>query len=629
FAKPWLGIIELIALIAVALVIIFSAKSINKKRQEMLDNVSTNLNFSQGNASGDFPLPVAVCSMSGDVKWFNDRFKEVIGKNSSSINELSEMFDEVNAQEILKSSLTGISTKLSGKYFDIYSHKSVMNDEDVITMYFVETTKYRQILNKFVNTRPVIAIMTIDNINEIKQNYKDSDCAAIRNGIEKLVEDWVSVYQCFVSKINYNNFYVVCDKSSLDDMVERKFDILDKVRDYDYEGKYVGATLAIGAGLGKDYAECEKNAKLSLDMAFGRGGDQAVIKNNNEYKFFGGISKSVDNSSKVKSRIIASTLSELIQGCENVFVMGHRFPDFDAIGSALGVSFLAKFFGKDAYIVLDEGKNMAKPLIDRAKAEGFEDVFISHEKAISKFSKSKKNLLVVVDTHIKDFVECQELLDLSRTTVVIDHHRKAVNFIDDTVIFFHDPSASSASEMVTEVIEYTPAVSKTGSFIADALFAGIMLDTKHFILRADSDTFEAAAYLKENGADAVRVKKLFANDFETYQYKNKIINSAMQYKNCAVAIADFQCENLRLVCAQAADELLSINNIDASFVVFRSGDVVCVSARSYGAVNVQIVMEYMNGGGHQTMAATQIKSASVENVRDEVYRSIEKYYESK
>lgn len=628
FVKPLLAVIELVAVIGVVLVSYFSFSKIKKKKTIMLQQVSTNLNFSEGNASGDFPLPVAVCSMNGNVRWFNDRFESAIGSHSSDLKDFAEMFNEIGAEKFINASASGVSIEFDGKHFDTFSHKSIMDGEDAVTIYFIETTKYMKIVDKFVNTRPAIAIMTIDNMAEIKQDYKESDCSAIRNGIEKQIEDWVSDYSCFISKVNYNNFYIVCDKSSLDDMVNRKFDILDKVRNYTYDGKYVGATLAIGVGTGTDYSECEKNAKLSLDMAFGRGGDQAVVRTNDNYHFFGGVSKSVDNSSKVKSRVVATALAEVIQSCDSVYIMGHRYPDFDAIGSALGVAAIAKCFGKDVYIATDVEKTMAKPLIERAKKDGF-DCFMPIEKAVSKFGKSKKNLLVVVDTHIKSFVESPELLEKAEMKVVIDHHRKAVNFIDQTHIFFHDPSASSTAEMVTELVEYTPAVSKIGSFISDSLLSGIMLDTKNFIIRANADTFSAAAFLKEQGADAVRVKKLFANDFAIYQQKNKIMESAMQYKNCAVAIADFKSDDIRLVSAQAADELLAISGIDAAFVIFRSGDSVCVSARSYGVVNVQVVMEYMNGGGHQTMAAVQVRNSTIEQIRDEVYKCIEQYNANK
>jgi c-di-AMP phosphodiesterase-like protein len=307
--------------------------------------------------------------------------------------------------------------------------------------------------------------------------------------------------------------------------------------------------------------------------------------------------------------------------------MGHKFPDFDAVGAAIGVVKIAESLGKKAYIATNKSQTMAKPLIEAAGKQGLEDVFIPLEEARSGITQSKKNLLVVVDTHITGLVEDTQLLEKAGMVVVIDHHRKAVDYIKDSVIFFHDPSASSASEMVAELSEYIPTVTQLGSFTADALMAGIMLDTKNFILRVGSKTFEAAAYLKTQGAETVRVKKLFANDIENYHIRNKIISGARKYQNCAIALNDEPTSEIRMISAQAADELLNISGVDASFVIFKMDNVICVSARSFGAVNVQVIMEYLGGGGHQTMAAAQLKDSDIETVTADVMHSIERYNE--
>lgn len=623
----WLAIIELLAVIAVAVYMVVNYDLMSARKQKMITHLSTDLEQYVRNISDSFPMPIIICSPNGRIEWFNDRFEEAMGSNSSGYGELSSVFENVGADTLLDASVNGVVIDCDDKSFNVFSHRAEIGESEYIVMYLVDITKYRRIANDYFRCRPALAIMTIDNMTEIQQDHRESDCAAIRNGVVKNIETWLSKYPCLVSRISDNSFYVVAEKQNIDDMISRKFDILDKIRSYTYDGKYVGVTLSVGVGTGSDIAECEKNAKLSLDMALGRGGDQVVIKNKDKYEFFGGVSKSVETGSKVKSRVVASALSELIQGCDNVYVMGHRFPDFDAIGSAFGVVCIAKKLGKNAFLVTDKDKTMAKPLIDRAETE-FPDVVISTENAKSEFAKNKKNLLIVVDTHIKNFVECPELLAMSKMTIVIDHHRKAVDYIDDAVIFFHDPSASSASEMVAELIEYIPAVDETGSFVADALLSGIMLDTKNFILRVGADTFEAAASLKELGADPVRVKRLFANDLDDYHERNKIVASAKKYRNCAIAVADDNIEDIRLVSAQAADELLNISGVDASFVIFGMNDQICVSARSFGAVNVQVIMEYMNGGGHQTMAAVQIKNSTVAKVTEQVMRSIDRYNES-
>ncbi len=623
----WLAIVELIADIAVVVYLILNYDLMSIRKQKMITHISSNLEQYVKNISDGFPLPIIICSSDGKIEGFNDRFEEAMGPHSSGYGELSSVFENVGIDSILDASVNGVVIDCDERSFNVFSHRAKVGESEYIVMYLVDITKYRHIANDYFRCRPALAIMTIDNMSEIQQDHRESDCAAIRNGVEKNIETWLSKYPCLISKISDNSFYVVAEKQDIDDMISRKFDILDKIRNYTYDGKYVGVTLSVGVGTGADVAECEKNAKLSLDMALGRGGDQVVIKNKDKYDFFGGVSKSVDTGSKVKSRVVASALAELIQGCENVYVMGHRFPDLDAIGSAFGVVCIAKKLGKNAFLVTDKEKTMAKPLVERAETE-LPGVVVSTETAKLEFAKSKKNLLIVVDTHIKSFVESPDLLSMSKMTIVIDHHRKAVDYIDDAVIFFHDPSASSASELVTELIEYIPAVDETGSFVADALLSGIMLDTKNFILRVGVGTFEAAAKLKDFGADPIRVKKLFSNDIESYHERNRIVDSARKYKNCAIAVADVESKDIRLISAQAADELLTISGVDASFVIFTLGDAVCVSARSFGAVNVQVIMEYMNGGGHQTMAAVQVKNSTVAEVTERVMHCIDRYNSS-
>ncbi len=627
FGSVWLAVIELIADIAVMVYLVVNYDLMSIRKQKLITHISSNLEQYVKNISDSFPLPIIICSPSGKIEWFNDRFEETMGSHSSGYGELNSVFENVGTDTLLDASVNGVVIDCDDKSFNVFSHRAQIGEGEYIVMYLVDISKYRSIARDYFRCRPALAIMTIDNMSEIQQDHRESDCSAIRNGVEKNIETWLSKYPCLISKVSDKSFYVVAEKQNIDDMISRKFDILDKIRNYTYDGKYVGVTLSVGVGTGANIAECEKNAKLSLDMALGRGGDQVVIKNKDKYEFFGGVSKSVETGSKVKSRVVASALSELIQGCENVYVMGHRFPDFDAIGSAFGVVCIAKKLGKNAFLVTDREKAMAKSLLERAESE-FPGVVVSTETAKLDFARNKKNLLVVVDTHIKNFVESPDLLSMSKMTIVIDHHRKAVDYIDDAVIFFHDPSASSASELVTELIEYIPAVDETGSFVADALLSGIMLDTKNFILRVGVGTFEAAARLKDLGADPIRVKKLFSNDIESYHERNKIIDSARKYKNCAIAVADSDSANIRLIGAQAADELLSISGVDASFVIFTLGDTVCVSARSFGAVNVQVIMEYMNGGGHQTMAAVQIKKSTVAEVTEQVMRSIDRYNES-
>ena len=331
----WLAIVELIADIAVVVYLILNYDLMSIRKQKMITHISSNLEQYVKNISDGFPLPIIICSSDGKIEWFNDRFEEAMGPHSSGYGELSSVFENVGIDSILDASVNGVVIDCDERSFNVFSHRAKVGESEYIVMYLVDITKYRHIANDYFRCRPALAIMTIDNMSEIQQDHRESDCAAIRNGVEKNIETWLSKYPCLISKISDNSFYVVAEKQDIDDMISRKFDILDKIRNYTYDGKYVGVTLSVGVGTGAEVAECEKNAKLSLDMALGRGGDQVVIKNKDKYDFFGGVSKSVDTGSKVKSRVVASALAELIQGCENVYVMGHRFPDFDAIGDII------------------------------------------------------------------------------------------------------------------------------------------------------------------------------------------------------------------------------------------------------------------------------------------------------
>lgn len=626
FGNKWLALAELVLIVAVCVAVFICMRSMRKAKTNVLSQITEQLSVADENSAEKFPMPMAVCGMGGELIWYNSLFQDEVLGGTVTKSEMKGFFEDIGIDAILNAGASGMPIDYGDKNFTVFAHKIKKDGEDVAAMYLLETTKFHIIAQEYVKSRPSLIIMTIDNEYELQQDYRESDCSAIKNGVEKLIETWLSDYPCFISKVSDEKFYIVAEKRNTDDMISRRFDILDMVRDYTYDEKYVGVTLSIGVGFGASYSECERNAKLSLDMALGRGGDQAVVKSKDNYSFFGGVSKSVENTNKVKSRTVASALTELIRGCDSVYIMGHRFPDFDATGSAYGVACIARSLGKPAYIATDISSSMAKNLIVRGEIEGFANCVIPVEQA-KQDMQNGKNLLVVVDTHIRNFVESPDLLALSDMTVVIDHHRKAVDYINNAVIFFHDPSASSTAEMVTELAEYTPATTRLGSFVADGLLSGIMLDTKNFVLRASSRTFEAAAFLKRQGADAVRAKQLFSSDIDSYHERNAVISNAEKYKNCVIAVATENIGNMRMICSQAADELLNISGVDASFVIFKAGDSICVSARSFGNVNVQVIMEYMNGGGHQTMAATQIKDSSIEAVTHWLTESIDKYNE--
>lgn len=362
-------------------------------------------------------------------------------------------------------------------------------------------------------------------------------------------------------------------------------------------------------------------------MCLGRGGDQAAVKTKNGYDFYGGVSKGVEKRNRVKSRIVANAITELIDTCDNIIVMGHRFADLDCLGSAIGLARAISLMGKPAVIALNRSRNLATPLYDRMVENGFADLFVEPEQALQMVGR--KTLLIITDTHVKHVLESPGVYEASKNVVVIDHHRRMVDYIDNAVIFYHEPFASSASEMVSELIQYFSSTGKIGRLEAEALLAGIMLDTKNFAMKTGVRTFEAAAYLRRLGADTVEVRKMFASSMEDYQNRTKVVSEAEIYHNCAIAVCNGTIADVKIVAAQAADELLSISNVDASFVMCDANDEVSISGRSMGAVNVQLILEQLGGGGHLTMAGAQLKNIPLEDAKHQLLEAIDQYYAQK
>jgi c-di-AMP phosphodiesterase-like protein len=441
-----------------------------------------------------------------------------------------------------------------------------------------------------------------------------------------MTESWFSDYGVF-RKLGNGRFICVSAEDDLKKMLEKKFDLLEQVRSYSYGDKVVGLTLSIGVGRGEKTGEAESSAIQALDMALGRGGDQVAVRNTDEtYTFFGGVSGGVEKRTRVRSRVMASALAELIRNAGNVLVMGHKFSDLDALGSAVGVLKICQDLGTDARIVVSKKTSLALPLIEHLTENNMDGYLISPDYAEQLIDG--KTLLIIVDTLRADFVDSPAVYEKAKQVVVIDHHRKTVDYIQNAVLFYHEPRASSASEMVAELMQYTSKVKPT-PVVANALLAGITLDTKNFVLRTSTRTFEAAAYLRTNGADTVTVKQFFNNTLENQKLRGKIVLSAYEHSNCAIAVADIQSKDIRLISAQAADELLTINNVDASFVLFMTEDTVNISARSLGNINVQVIMEQFGGGGHQTMAACQVENSDIDTVRNILEEKIDEYLSEK
>ena len=485
------------------------------------------------------------------------------------------------------------------------------------TVLWEDRTELEKLRDTYRRTRPCVVLLVIDNYEDMIQSIKESDRLAAGVSIEKLMESFVANTGGILRRLKNDRFIAVLEDQYMQQIVAEKFAILDAARQILMGGRD-SVTLSIGVGQGGDtLQECEQLAQQSLEMALGRGGDQAALKKKNEdFEFFGGKSQGIEKKSRVKTRAAARMIREQIQSSRKVFLMGHRYGDLDSIGGCCGLAGAIRIMDKPVRVVCDPKKNLSQQLIALVKEEVGASLFLTPEQAVDAITDD--TLLIIVDTNNKDIIESPELYQRAKRVVVIDHHRQSVNFIDNAAPFYHEPFASSACEMITELLQYFQLTSDLDPALAECLLAGIMLDTKNFVMRTGVRTFEAAAYLRKLKADTIRVKGLFSGSIDAYRSRTEIVSAAEIFGRYAIALVPENTPDVRIVASQAADELLNITGVDASFTICKvkgKEEEVNISARSYGDVNVQVIMEKLGGGGHQSMAATQIPGITQEEAK--------------
>ncbi len=492
-------------------------------------------------------------------------------------------------------------------------------------LYFTDLTELYQVRDEYIRSRPVVSIILVDNYEELTRNLTEGAISALDAQINNAITSWTESYHGLLRRLEKNRFLFVFEKRDLKRAIEDKFSILEDIHQITNPSG-LATSLSFGLGVeGETFEEAYEFAALSIEMALSRGGDQAVIKDRINFNFYGGRNKEADHRSKVRSRVTANSLMELIGQSSQVFIMGHKNADLDAVGAAMGISCLCRKKGKQAYIVLDQEQNVAERLVEEIRqTPEYREVFISGQDAL--LLSDNRSMLVVVDTNRPDQVECKPLLEAVPRVCVIDHHRRAADYIKPVVVNLHEPYASSAAELVTELLQYAVEKKDVLPIEAKALMAGIFLDTKSFNVRTGARTFEAAAFLRQVGADTVEVKKLLQNDFQDTMAKYQIIKAARLYRQ-ELAIAALNSGTSRTLAAQAADELLNISGITASFVLYPDGDQVFVSARSIGDANVQMILEPLGGGGNTATAGAQIRGSTVKEVLDSLVNSIDQFYE--
>lgn len=592
-----------VSVLVLALVLVLSLRFSNYIRG-IVRNTAEHTDGIDSEYLEKYKFPVAVSGEKGDIVWCNARFrKSICGGRSPEGDNINAYLPGFSVQDITDGD--GVDIAIDGREFTVYA---VSNGGGAVC-HFIDNTDYKQTAREFHENLPCVALITFDNAEDF---FTDSDesYSNVAISVEANLQSWAIDYNALYKQLGNNRYMIIFRDADVEKMIAQKFPVLKNVRSIS-SNRHI-ATISVGLSRGcKLVRDSEMNARKALEMALGRGGDQVAIIRDGSYEFFGGTAAATEKVSKVRMRVIANAISRAVGDADKVYVMGHRFSDLDCVGAAIGMQcIMEKSFKRYSKVVINRDTTMARPLIDYADERMESNIFITPEEAIR--GLTAKTLLVIVDTHLKTSLESPELYEKCKKVVVIDHHRKAVNYINNALVFCHEPSASSACEMCCEIISYLDDKA-LGYIQADAMLSGIMLDTKNFVLKTGVRTFEAAAYLRRKGANTLTVKEMFSGSIETYREKVDIVCNSKIYNGCAISTTERTDADMRLAAAQAADEMLTLTGVTASFVVFPDEERINISARSYGRVNVQVIMEKMGGGGHQTMAATQLYDTTMQD----------------
>lgn len=630
FSIP-LAVVELAVVLALS---VYSRQHSNRCRREIaryLENVTGTVDTATKDTMANSPLPMIIFRPeSDDIIWTNDRFLQLTGEREHLFDaKLSALIPGFDSRWLMEGkNECPTEVEYGSRRFLVFGHLVRTGGRSggfLATTYWVDVTEFSLIRDQYQATRPVAAVLLLDNYDELMKNLTENQRSALVSEIDARLDEWVAESGGMLRRYQRERYLFIFDEQYLAKFIEDKFDILDAIHQV-VNPSGINATLSIGVGKdGENYRELFQFANLSIDMALSRGGDQAVIRNKFTFEFYGGRSKETEKRTKVKSRVMANALSALVSDSSQVFIMGHRSPDNDCIGAAAGVCALCRKNGVPVHIIKEASPPPAQELIDRlAPLPEYQDCFLTAQEAL--LIADSRSLAVVVDTNRPDQVQAAELLESCNRVAVIDHHRRAATYIEGAALNYHEPYASSASEMVTELLQYIVEPNQILRSEAEALLAGIVLDTKNFTMRTGGRTFEAAAFLRRSGADTAEVKKLYQNDLADTVAKYALIQNAQLYRD-HIALAVSRQPVGRIIAAQAADELLNIMGIDTSFVIAPEGDKVNLSARSMGDTNVQVILEKLGGGGNAAAAGGQVAGKSVDEVAQELKEAIDQYFE--
>lgn len=623
-----IGFIALVVFVSMHLSFLQNFEDQTTLRQRNYENIEETIDSLTKQAVFKMPFPMVIINQDGEINWYNSKFIKMLEIEDEPENNILDAISSLNLNEIISAGDDPLKILYRDKYYQVYVNKVKAKDSkerEMLLLYWIDRTDLKEAKDSIEKEKMATILVYIDNLDEVKSSVEDGVKATIAGNVETEIINYFNAFEASVRKYDDDRFLIIANNENLQKMIQKKFDILDRVRDLKVQS-IIPLTLSIAATLdGETPLKQYEIARSTMDIALGRGGDQAVLRKGHNYEYFGGKSKAVEKTTKVKARVVGGALRSLIDDASNVVIMPHKNADMDAIGSAIGVVKLVRMRKKTAYIALNSVNMSIRNIMARLNEEESLKGVVKSEDELNSLIDSK-TLLIVVDHHKKSISEAPDLVDKINDRVVIDHHRRSGEFIESTELVFLEPYASSTAELVTELFTYMTDNVVLSKFEAEALLAGITVDTKNFTVQTGVRTFEAASMLRRFGADPEVVKKYFKEDYAVIKNRADIVRHSEIYMNdTVIGILEDKVDNSILIAAQAADEMLSINGMKASFVAVKiSNNETHVSARSLGEISVQLIMEKLGGGGHLNQAATRI-DLSVDLAVEELKRKIKEY----
>ncbi|MGH4119112.1 DHH family phosphoesterase [Clostridium sp.] len=608
---------------------IYNSKVKKSEWKKFIENFSSKLDIATTSTLVKLPFPLLIIGYTGNILWYNQSVTTMLEGEDLLNKNIKDIIKELNLKQVLEGKKKlFLNVKIKDNFYEVYTNMVDTNEnknikDKIMLLYFYDTTEKTNLIKGINGNRESVMLVEVDNLDDVVKTTEEDKAPLLIADIERAINSYGQSVNAVVKKYTSNKYVIIVQDKYIEKEIEKKFDILDNVREIS-NGNKLAVTLSIGVGRGEDTPL--KNfefATSAKELALGRGGDQVVVKKGDKLSFFGGKTKEVEKRTKVRARVIAHVLMDLVNESGAIFIMGHKNPDADCLGSAIGLYSIIKDSNKECYIILEGISSGIKSMMDILSEDvDYKNTFITSEKF--KSVKKSNNLLILVDVHNESYVQNFEIVKEVEKVVIIDHHRKSQDFIQGAVVSYMEPYASSAAELVTEMIQYMVDKPKLKHVEAVCLLAGICVDTKNFYFKTGVRTFEAAAFLRRHGADSLDVKKMFSDDLSIYLKRADIIRAAKIENEIAIAVCPPTIDDT-VVAAQAADELLNITGIEASFVIVKIGDEVFISGRSLGKINVQLILEALGGGGHMTMAGTKFISLKLEEVVVKLNSAIKEY----